>query len=103
MDVTGGGFTYYIGEEKLLKQLEGEWESVLLQTSWKLEPCSKPARHEKSTERSSPTDLETTAPPSEQTNNPAAAPTIANSQNPNTTNESDNFLLVEGENQTRSN
>ena len=71
---------HLLGEEELLKQLEGEWESVLLQTSWKLEPCSKPARHEKSTERSSPTDLEATAPPSEQSNDPAAAPTIANSQ-----------------------
>ena len=28
---------------------------------------------------------------------------VINSQNPNPTNESDNFLLVEGENQTQSN
>ncbi len=28
-------------EEELLKQLEGTWEKVQLQTSWKLEPCYK--------------------------------------------------------------
>ena len=113
----------------MLKQLEGEWKSVLLQASWKLEHCSKPARPEKSTENTSPTDLGATA-PTEQSDDPAAAPTVANtvtppgsdhpdpesapgaedngeldinSQNPNPTNESDNFLPVEGENQTQSN
>lgn len=127
---------HLLGEEELLKQLEGEWESVLLQTSWKLEPCSKPARPEKSTdsECTSPTDPEATAPSSEQSNAPLAVHTtiansqsetvtpplpdpesapesedngelVINSQNPNPTNdsESDNFLLVEGENQTQSN
>ena len=28
-------------EEGLLKQLDGKWEKVKLQTSWKLEPCYK--------------------------------------------------------------
>lgn len=102
-----------------------EWESVSLQTSWKLEPCSKPARPEKSTEHTGSTDL---GAPTEQTDDAAAAPTTGdsqsgtvivpssdhpdpesapgsednageldgNSQNPNPTNESDNFLLVEG-------
>lgn len=34
---------HLLGEEDLLKQLEGEWESVSLQTNWKLETCTKPA------------------------------------------------------------
>ena len=124
---------HLLGEEELLKKLEGEWESVSLQTSWKLEACSKPARPEKSTERTSPTDLEATALP-QQPDDPAAAPTIANSQsgtvtlpssdlpdpesapgsedngeliinsqNQNPTNKSNNFLLMEGENQTQTN
>ena len=28
-------------EESLLKQLDGKWEKVKMQTSWKLEPCYK--------------------------------------------------------------
>ena len=127
---------HLLGEEELLKQLEGEWESVSLQTCWKLEPCSKPARSEISTEHTNlnPTELEATAPGPEHSVDPAAAPSIdntqsgtttlpssdlpdpesapgsedngelvINSQNPNPTDESDNFLLVEGENQTQSN
>ena len=69
---------HLLGEEELLKQLEGEWESVSLQTCWKLEPCSKPARSEKSTEHTNlnPTELEATAPGPEHSIDPAAAPSI---------------------------
>ena len=31
------------GEEEILKQLEGQWEKVALQTNWKIESCTKPA------------------------------------------------------------
>ena len=30
------------GQETVLKELEAVWESVSLQTKWKLEPCTKP-------------------------------------------------------------
>ena len=41
------------GEEELLKQLEGQWEKVALQTNWKIESCTKPAA---SNENESPSD-----------------------------------------------
>ena len=31
------------GEEELLKELDGQWEKVALQTNWKIESCTKPA------------------------------------------------------------
>ena len=31
------------GTEPLLRQLEGEWDKVSMQTNWKLEPCTKPS------------------------------------------------------------
>ena len=46
---------HLLGSEDLLKQLEGEWESVLLQTKWKLELCTKPATNDTNTSHSSPT------------------------------------------------
>ena len=30
------------GEEEQLKELDGEWDRVMIQTSWKLEPCYMP-------------------------------------------------------------
>ena len=41
------------GEEELLKELDGQWGKVALQTNWKIEPCTKPAV---STDNASPTD-----------------------------------------------
>ena len=46
---------HLLGSEDLLKQLEGEWESVSLQTKWKLELCTKPATNDTNTSHSSPT------------------------------------------------
>ena len=58
-----------------------------MQTCWKLEPCSKPARPEKSTEHTNlnPTDTGATVPGPEYSVDPAAAPSIVNTQSGTTT------------------
>ena len=39
---------WWLGEGDLLKQLEGEWERITLQTNWKLELYTKPASNDTS-------------------------------------------------------
>ena len=74
-DISGRNRWWFLvkGNEEVLAQLEREWERVSLQTSWKLEPCTKPKTADDKPSPSDPPSSSPNSQPNPSDNNPESS------------------------------